>query len=238
MSSQGSNTVVKMQGTKRKTNYKGAGNKKTIELLPKNDTQGLYIDALHNSAQVIVVGPAGTGKTYVVATHAANRYITKDIDKIIITRPHVAVGRELGYLKGDIEDKTLPWAMPVLDVLSQHLGKGAVDTGIKNGNIEVAPMALMRGRSFDNAYIIIDEAQNITVPELKMVVTRVGENCTLVLNGDIKQSDIKEQSGLSKAIHLAKKYDMDAPVIEFTTDDIVRSDVCKKWIIAFDAEGL
>jgi phosphate starvation-inducible PhoH-like protein len=237
MSSQGSSAVVKMQ-TKRKTNYKGASNKQEVTLTPKNENQALYMKALNESAQVITVGPAGTGKTYVVATHAANRYTTKQIDKIIITRPHVAVGKELGFLKGDIEDKTLPWAMPVLDVLSQHLGKGAVDTGIKNGNIEVAPMALMRGRSFDNAYIIIDEAQNITIPELKMVVTRVGENCTLVLNGDIKQSDIKEQSGLSKAIHLAKKYSMDAPVIEFTTDDIVRSDICKQWIIAFDAESL
>lgn len=237
MSSQGSNRVVRVQ-SKRKTNYKGAASKATAELVAKTPMQGEYIDALNHSAQIISVGPAGTGKTYVVATHAANRYITKQIDKIIITRPHVAVGKDLGYLKGDLEDKTLPWAMPVLDVLQQHLGKGAVDTALKSGNIEVAPMALMRGRSFDNAYIIMDEAQNMTVPEMKMVVTRVGENCTLVLNGDVKQSDINETSGLSKAIHLAKKYNMDARVIEFTTDDIIRSDVCKQWIIAFDEEGL
>ncbi len=237
MSSQGSSPVVKMN-SKRKTNYKGAAGKQLATLVPKTEMQGEYIGALQNSAQVISVGPAGTGKTYVVATHAANKYIAKEIDKIIITRPHVAVGRDLGYLKGDLEDKTLPWAMPVLDVLTQHLGKGAVETAIKNGNIEVAPMALMRGRSFDNAYIIMDEAQNMTVAEMKMVVTRVGENCTLVMNGDVKQSDINEQSGLSKAIHLSKKYNMDAPVIEFTTDDIIRSDICKQWIIAFDAEGL
>ncbi len=237
MSSQGSNQVVKMQ-SKRKTNYKRAASKATAELVAKTDMQGEYIDALNTSAQIISVGPAGTGKTYVVATHAANRYITKQIDKIIITRPHVAVGKDLGYLKGDLADKTLPWAMPVLDVLQQHLGKGAVDTALKNGNIEVAPMALMRGRSFDNAYIIMDEAQNMTVSEMKMVVTRVGENCTLVLNGDVKQSDIHETSGLSKAIYLAKKYNMDARVIEFTTDDIIRSDICKQWIVAFDQEGL
>jgi phosphate starvation-inducible PhoH-like protein len=224
--------------TKRKTNYKGADRKQEVAIVPKNENQRLYLEALNNSAQVITMGPAGTGKTYLVASHAANRYMTKAIDKIIITRPHVAVGKELGFLKGGLEEKTLPWAMPVLDVLQQRLGKGAVDTAIKNGNIEVAPMALMRGRSFDNAYIIIDEAQNMTIQELKMVVTRVGENCPIVLNGDVKQSDIKEQSGLSKAVHLAKKYNMDAPVIEFTTDDIVRSDVCKQWIIAFDAEGL
>ncbi len=236
MSTQGSTRTVKT--TKRKTTYKGAANKALPTLLPKTDNQQLYMDALNSSPQVICMGPAGTGKTYVVATHAAGRYLSKDIDKIIITRPHVAVGKDLGYLKGGLEDKTLPWAMPVLDVLTQHLGKGAVETAIKNGNIEVAPMALMRGRSFDNAYIIMDEAQNMTVPEMKMVVTRVGENCTLVMNGDIKQSDISETSGLAKAVHLAKKYNMDAPVIEFTTDDIIRSAVCKAWIVAFDAEGL
>ncbi len=223
---------------KRATKYKGAANKPLVHLIPKTENQALYMKALQEEAQVICMGPAGTGKTYVVATHAANRYISKDIHKIIITRPHVPVGRDIGFLKGDLADKTLPWAMPVLDVLETHLGKGAVETALKNGNIEVAPMALMRGRSFDNAYIIVDEAQNITIPELKMVVTRVGENCTLVLNGDIKQSDIEEQSGLSKAIHLAKKYNISAPVIEFTTDDIIRSDVCKQWIVAFDAEGL
>ena len=223
---------------KRATKYKGAANKPLVHLIPKTENQALYMKALMEEKQVICMGPAGTGKTYVVATHAANRYISKDIHKIIITRPHVPVGRDIGFLKGDLADKTLPWAMPVLDVLEQHLGKGAVETGLKNGNIEVAPMALMRGRSFDNAYIIVDEAQNITIPELKMVVTRVGENSTLVLNGDTKQSDISEQSGLSKAIHLAKKYNISAPVVEFTTDDIIRSDVCKQWIIAFDEEGL
>ena len=223
---------------KRVTKYKGAANKPLVHLIPKTENQALYMKALKEEKQVICMGPAGTGKTYVVATHAANRYISKDIHKIIITRPHVPVGRDIGFLKGDLADKTLPWAMPVLDVLEQHLGKGAVETGLKNGNIEVAPMALMRGRSFDNAYIIVDEAQNITIPELKMVVTRVGENSTLVLNGDTKQSDISEQSGLSKAIHLAKKYNISAPVVEFTTNDIIRSDVCKQWIIAFDEEGL
>ena len=238
MSSQGSNAVVKMKSNKRATNYKGADKKQEIAIVPKNENQRLYLEALHNSPQVISMGPAGTGKTFLVASHAANRYQTKMIDKIIITRPHVAVGKELGFLKGGLEEKTLPWALPVLDVLQQRLGKGTVDTAIKNGNIEVAPMAMMRGRSFDNAYIIIDEAQNMTVAELKMVVTRVGENCTIVINGDIKQSDIRETSGLAKAVHLVKKYNMDAPVIEFGIDDIVRSDVCKQWIIAFDAEGL
>jgi len=230
--------VQQQTKTRRKTSYKGAANKPTVELLPKNDNQGLYIKALAEYNQVIVLGPAGTGKTYIAATKAANLYLKKGIDKIIVTRPHVAVGQGLGFLKGGLDEKTMPWALPVLDVLEKHLGKGVVETGIKNGNIEMAPMALMRGRSFDNAFIIVDEAQNITTHEIKMLLTRVGENSTIVLNGDIQQSDIKEQSGISKIVHLAKKYQIPAPVIEFGVDDIVRSDICKMWITAFLKEGL
>ena len=180
----------KQTRTRRKTSYKGAASKKTSGLTPRTDNQGLLITALNQSSQVFILGPAGTGKTYVTATYAADQYILKEIDKIVITRPHVAVGKELGFLKGDLTEKTMPWALPVLDVLEKHLGKGAVETGIKNGNIEMAPLALMRGRSFDSAFIIVDEAQNITTHELKMLLTRVGEGSTIVLNGDVQQSDL------------------------------------------------
>ena len=224
--------------TLRKTTYKGADKKSSIPLVPRNDNQELYVKALKSSNQVIVFGPAGTGKTYIAATYAANLYITKAIDKIVITRPHVAVGREIGYLKGSLEDKTLPWALPVLDVLEGHLSKGAVEIAVKNNNIEVAPMALMRGRSFDNAFILVDEAQNITVDEIKMLLTRVGEGSTIVLNGDLQQSDIKETSGLAKITHLAKKHNLDLPVIEFGLDDVVRSATCKMWIEVFMKENL
>ena len=165
-------------------------------------------------------------------------YATKRIDKIVITRPHVAVGKELGFLKGDLQEKTMPWALPVLDVLEKHLGKGTVETGIKNGNIEMAPLALMRGRSFDNAFIIVDEAQNITTHELKMLLTRVGEGSTIVLNGDAQQSDLREADGLSKVIHLAKKYMLPVPTVEFGVEDIVRSDITAMWVKTFIKEGL
>lgn len=224
--------------TKRETTYKGAAKKAKVPLVARNENQQLYITALKDSSQVIVFGPAGTGKTYVAATYAANQYITKDIHKIVITRPHVAVGRDVGYLKGSLEEKTLPWALPVMDVLEQHLTKGVVETAVKSGNIEVAPMALMRGRSFDRAFIIVDEAQNVTIHEMKMLLTRVGEGSTIVLNGDIQQSDIKEQSGLSKIVHLAKKHGLTLPVVEFTIDDVVRSAICKQWIEVFMKEKL
>jgi len=229
---------VKQRRTRRKTNYKGADAKATSGLVPKTDKQGVLIDALRNSQQVFILGPAGTGKTYVTATYAADLYTLKEIDKIVITRPHVAVGKELGFLKGDLTEKTMPWALPVLDVLEKHLGKGTVETGIKNGNIEMAPLALMRGRSFDNAFIIVDETQNITTHELKMLLTRVGEGTTIVLNGDVQQSDLKEADGLTKVIHLAKKHQLPVPIIEFGIEDIIRSDITAMWVKTFLKEGL
>ena len=224
--------------TKRETTYKGAAKKKTSGLVPKTVMQGKLITALKESQQVFILGPAGTGKTYVTATYAADLYTSKRIDKIVITRPHVAVGKDIGFLPGTLEEKAQPWALPVLDVLVKHLGRGAVDTGIKNGNIEVATLALMRGRSFDDAFIIVDEAQNIDIPEIKMLLTRVGEGSTIVLNGDIQQSDLKGTSGLAKIIHLAKKHMLDVPVVEFGIDDIVRSGICAEWVKVFMKEGL
>ena len=228
----------KPKKTRRKTTYKGADKKTTSGIVPKTLNQGRLIDAIASSHQVLILGPAGTGKTYVTATCAADLYTLKEIDKIVITRPHVAVGKELGFLKGDLQEKTMPWALPVLDVLEKHLGKGTVETGIKNGNIEMAPLALMRGRSFDNAFIIVDETQNITTHELKMMLTRVGEGTTIVLNGDVQQSDLKEADGLSKIIHLAKKHMLPVPIIEFGVDDIIRSDITAMWVKVFMKEKL
>ena len=222
----------------RDTTYKGASSNKISGIVPKTENQGELIKALKESSQVIVFGPAGTGKTYVTTTIAADLYTTKDIHRIIITRPMISVGKDIGILPGDLEEKVAPWALPVLDVLTKHLGKGAVETGIKNGNIEMAPLALMRGRSFDNSFIICDEAQNITTHELKMLLTRVGEGSTIVLNGDIQQTDLKDGDGLTKITHLAKKHMLPVPIVEFTLDDIVRSDICAQWTRVFYKEGI
>lgn len=222
----------------RRTRTKHDEKKEPIHLTPRNTGQEEYLNALKASDQIIVFGPAGTGKTYCVTTFAANQYHLKNIHKIVITRPHVAVGKDIGYLPGTLEEKSAPWALPVLDVLEKHLGKGAVETGLKNQNIEVAPLALMRGRSFEDSFVICDEAQNITLPELKMLVTRIGEGSKLVLNGDIQQSDLKEADGLSKIVHLAKKHMLPIPVIEFGVDDIIRSDICKEWIKVFTKEKI
>lgn len=226
---------------KRATKYKNAEAEnagKIVNLVPLNDNQKLYIDALKTHQQIIVLGPSGTGKTFVAATYAANLYADRKISKIIITRPAVSVGKSLGALPGTMEEKFGPWLSPVMSVLEEQLGKNKLETDIKNGNIQMAPLEYMRGSSFKDAFVLADECQNLDVSQFKMLVTRIGENCTLVMNGDIRQSDIKEQSGLSKAIHLAKKFNIDACVVEFTIDDVVRSDICRQWLNAFYEEGL
>lgn len=227
--------------SKRLTKYKNSeeeNSAKQIDLQPLTENQGLYLQALKEHQQILVFGPSGTGKTFVAATFAANLYLAKVIDKIIITRPNVSVGKSMGSLPGTLNEKLEPLLSPVIDVLNEQLGRGVVETAIKNGNIEMAPLEYMRGRSFKDAFILLDEGQNLTVPEFKMFVTRVGENCKLVINGDIRQSDIKEGSGLSKAVHLAKKYHIDVGVIEFNLDDVVRGDLCKDWLTAFYEEGI
>lgn len=233
--------MIEKPRTKRATKYKNAEEEaetKFVPLTALNDNQKLYIKCLNEHDQVIVCGFSGTGKTYIAATMAANMYAKKMIDKIVLTRPNVSVGKDLGYFPGTLEEKFQPWALPIIDVLIEQLGKGTVETAIKNGNIEMAPLSTMRGRSFHDAFIILDEAQNTSIPEIKMFLTRIGKNCKVVVNGDIKQSDINQQSGLSKIIHLAKKYNMPVPVVEFGVDDIVRSDICKQWIMAFEGESL
>lgn len=210
--------------------------KPSIHLVPKTEAQGAYIKALKEAQQVIVLGPAGTGKTYIAATFAASLYNAKKIDKIILTRPNVAAGRSIGYFPGTLEEKMSPWLAPVIDVLNKHLGPAVVELGMKNGNIQIIPFETMRGRSFENAFVMLDEAQNTTSHEIKMFLTRIGEGSRVVMNGDVMQSDLNETSGLRKAIYMAKKYMLPVPIIEFGIQDIVRSDLCRLWIESFIKE--
>lgn len=217
--------------------YKGCGlGISAVEFVGREECQCISVldeDHLYITDDYIV-----THNTYVSATYAANEYQLKNINKIVITRPHVSVGKELGFLKGDLEDKVKPWCAPVLDVLEEHLGKGVVDTAIKNNNIEMAPLALMRGRSFNNAIVLLDEAQNVTFQEIKMLTTRIGEGSTLIINGDLKQSDLRDTDGLTTIVGLVKKYDLPIPVIEYSIDDVVRSGITKQWLEVFEKEGL
>lgn len=203
-----------------------------------NPTQANYLDALRYSPQVIVLGPAGTGKTWIAATYAADLFRNRQIDKIILTRPNVPCGRSLGYFPGTLEDKFAPWAAPVVEAIKERIGKAAYEIALKNGVIELVPFEVMRGRSWKNAFVLFDEAQNSTLPEIKTFLTRIGEDCTVVINGDVSQCDLDQASGLRTAIHLIKSQMLPVPVIEFNRDDIVRSGTCAMWVRAFDEANL
>ncbi len=203
-----------------------------------NPTQASYLDALRTSPQVIVLGPAGTGKTWIAATHAADLFRSGQIDKIILTRPNVPCGRSLGYFPGTIEDKFAPWAAPVVEAIKERIGKAAYEIALKNGAIEMVPFEVMRGRSWKNAFVLFDEAQNSSVTEIKTFLTRIGEDCTVVINGDVSQCDLDHASGLRTVIHLIKSQMLSVPLVEFTRDDIVRSGVCAMWVRAFDEANL
>lgn len=198
-----------------------------------NPTQADYLDALRKSPQVIVLGPAGTGKTWIAATHAADLYRNRQIDKIILTRPNVPCGRSLGFFPGSLEDKFAPWAVPVAEAIKERIGKAAYDIALKNGAIEMVPFEVMRGRSWKNAFVLLDEAQNATPSEIKTFLTRVGEDCTMVINGDISQCDLDRDSGLRVVIDIVSKQSLPVPVIEFSRADIVRSGLCAMWVNAF-----
>lgn len=201
---------------------------------PLTPTQGAYLAALRSSPQVVVVGPAGTGKTWIAATYAADLYRTRKIERIILTRPNVPCGRTLGFFPGSLNDKFAPWAAPVIEAIKERIGKAAFDIALKNGDIELVPFEVMRGRSWKDAFVLLDEAQNATPAEMKTFLTRVGENCITVVDGDVGQCDLPAESGLRTVIDLIRTKDLPVPVIEFTRDDIVRSDACAMWVDAFE----
>jgi phosphate starvation-inducible PhoH-like protein len=210
---------------------------KSIPLLAKTDKQFEYLQSLRDEDLIIVVGSAGTGKTYMAMTHAANRYVQGYIEKIVLTRPNVAAGgKSLGFHKGTVEEKVAPWAKPAVQILNKHLGPQKVEAMIKCGELVFEPFETMRGLSFEDAFVVLDEAQNATVEEMKMFLTRIGENTQTVIDGDIFQTDIPYDCGLAKVIHMTKQQMLPFPIIEFGVDDIVRSDLCAIWVRAFMTE--
>ena len=205
---------------------------------PLNPRQADYLDALRTSPQVVVLGPAGTGKTWIAATFAADLYRKGRIKKIILTRPNVPCGRSLGFFPGSLEEKFAPWAAPVIDAIKERMGGTSFEIALKKGDIEMIPFEVMRGRSWKSAFILLDEAQNATPAEIKMFLTRVGDDCSVVVNGDVSQCDLKSGSGLSAVLDLIATRDLPVPVIAFTLDDIVRSGICAMWVRAFEGAAL
>jgi phosphate starvation-inducible protein PhoH and related proteins len=198
-----------------------------------NDAQSRYIKSIHNNIITLSCGPAGAGKTYVCGSLAAEALANGKTDKIIVTRPVQEAGESLGFLPGELEDKFAPYFQPFKDVLEERLGKGQVQGLVKAGRIEASPLAYMRGRSFKNCWIILDEAQNCTVTQMKLFLTRIGENCTVVVNGDVSQRDVNGTCGLSDAMRRLANIN-GVNIINFTKADIVRSGMVQEVVEAYE----
>lgn len=200
---------------------------------PKNYIQGTYLEALKNNQIVFAVGSAGTGKTYVATAYASELLYYRKINKIIITRPNVESGPSLGHLPGELDEKYLPYLVPFLDTFYDKLGQGFTDLAIKSKHIEAIPLGFLRGRSFKDCLVILDEAQNTTPSQMKLLLSRIGENCTMIIDGDVNQCDIKGPNGLDDALGRLEGIP-GIEVVHFMDDDIVRSAMCKKIILAYN----
>lgn len=202
--------------------------------LPRSQAQKKYINAIKNHCLTFGIGPAGTGKSYCAGGVAAEAMQNGQIERIIITRPAVEAGESLGFLPGDVDEKFSAYIDAFLDILNLRLGCGTVKYLMRHGRIVAAPLAYMRGKTFgEDTFVILDEAQNTTPAQMKMFLTRIGENCKVVINGDIKQSDIKGDNGLSDAVErlegIAKVH-----IHEFDRDDIVRSGLVRDVIDRYE----
>lgn len=199
----------------------------------RNYAQSTYLESIRKNQITFAVGPAGTGKSYIATAYAAEQLYYKKIDKLIITRPAVEAEESLGFLPGLLEEKYAPYLAPIRDILDNLLGKSFVEYCLKVGTIEPVPIAYMRGRTFENAVVIIDEAQNVTPKQMKLILSRIGDNTKYIIDGDITQKDIKGGSGLEDAIsRLGHINGID--VVQFLTNDIVRSGMCKKIMQAYE----
>lgn len=203
------------------------------------EAQGQMISQILSKDIVFVTGPAGTGKTFVSAALAAQELEAKRIDKIVITRPMQGVDEEMGFLPGTEAEKYAPWCEPVMDVLNARLGKSYVEYLVKTERIQCKPLMLMRGKSFENSWILMDEAQNVTPGQMKMFLTRIGHNCKMIVDGDEKQCDLKDGRGIKQISGLtdAKQKLKGIPevgFVEFSRDDIVRHGIIRKILDRYE----
>ncbi len=209
---------------------------KRRQISARTPTQAQYISAMMENELVFGIGPAGTGKTYLAVCAAVSMLMAGQIDRIILSRPAVEAGERLGFLPGDMKEKVDPYMRPIYDALYENLPGDQVIRKLESGEIEVAPLAFMRGRTLKNAFILLDEAQNTTPVQMKMFLTRLGENSRMVITGDLSQIDLPagQQSGLSDAVDTLDGV-KGIEVIRFAGSDVVRHALVARIVNAYDA---
>src|SRR5258706_781141 len=201
----------------------------------RTTAQDAYIRALRRHALVFGTGPAGTGKTWLAVAHAVQLFERKEVDRIILSRPAVEAGERLGFLPGDMREKVDPYLRPIYDALYDLMDSRIVERAMQSGEIEIAPLAFMRGRTLANAVVILDEAQNTTAMQMKMFLTRLGENSRMIVTGDPSQVDLPngQTSGLAEAVRLLADVDGISCVV-FTHEDVIRHELVAKIVAAYD----
>ena len=202
---------------------------------PKTLGQKAYVDAIRKNMIVFGLGPAGTGKTYLAMAMAITAFKNNEVSRIILTRPAIEAGEKLGFLPGDLQSKVDPYLRPLYDALYQIMGAESFQKNMEKGAIEVAPLAYMRGRTLDNAYVILDEAQNTTEAQMKMFLTRIGFGSRVVVTGDLSQKDLAAttRSGLEVAVRVLSKVE-DIAFCNLTSKDVVRHPLVQKIVKAYE----
>ena len=207
-------------------------------VIARSQKQSDYIKALRENDIVMALGPAGTGKSFLAVSVAITMLMEKKIERVILSRPAVEAGEKLGFLPGDMKEKVDPYLRPLYDALYELFGFEKIDKKIETGEIEIAPLAFMRGRTLKNCFAILDEAQNATETQIKMFLTRIGENSKLVVNGDPSQVDLinKSHSGLIKSKNILSQVE-EIKVVEFDHKDVVRHPLVSKIIKAYQKKA-
>lgn len=209
---------------------------KRKSLVPRTQTQAAYVEALRKKEMVFGVGPAGTGKTYLAVAVGVEMYEKQMIERLVFCRPAVEAGEKLGFLPGDMREKIDPYLRPIYDALNDFLGAERVEKMLERGEIEIAPLAFMRGRTLSHAYVVLDEAQNTTSTQMKMFLSRMGEGTRMIVTGDPSQNDLpyNQTSGLKEASEILNRID-EIAFIQFTNSDVVRHKLVGKILNAYDA---
>lgn len=230
------NSMKGRNNTQNTAKVKSNNYRDETPLRPMNSRQKQYIEAIHNYPTVICTGVWGSSKTFIPAVIACDLLLSKQIDKIVVARPTEGKQKTVGFGKGDLVQKMMPWCAPVLDTFNKRLGAGHLEAFLTSGKIELLSLEHVKGRSWDNTFVLVDESEDLDPSVAKSLLGRQGVNSHMVLTGDLAQQDLKKHSGLQLILDIADHFGVDVPVIDF--DDweyCVRSEEAKKWGKAFEA---